>query len=125
MSSIWRSNDTIVHELNAICHYAGLHTQHGPPNLFSSTEESKERPDIGSWNPQNLQEQDKVPKLLIDVSLPCPTAGSRYCEFEVPPSQVKAQIQHSRAKTCFSEKMKKYTDFKITVFKMGNSLRFV
>jgi hypothetical protein len=35
--------------------------------------------------------------------------AQRSCEFEVPPSQVKAQIQHSRAKTC-TEKMKKYTD---------------
>jgi hypothetical protein len=42
--------------------------------------------DIGIWNPQNLQEQDNVQKLLIDVSLPCPIAGSRYCEFEFSPS---------------------------------------
>jgi hypothetical protein len=103
-------HDTIVHGLNALCHYAGLHTKHEPPNLFSSIEENKrEKPDIAILNPQNLQEQDNVQKLLIDVSLPCPIAGSRYCEFEVPPSQIKTQIQHSRAKTCFNDKMTKYS----------------
>jgi hypothetical protein len=118
-------HNTIVHELNALCHYAGLHTQHEPPNLFSSIEENKrEKPDIAILNPQNLQEQDNVQKLLIDVSLPCPIAGSRYCEFEVPPSQIKAQIQHNRAKTCFNDKMTKYSklfeDYKVNQLASNN-----